>query len=102
MTLTPDQALRVKSQLVQFTSVQYLDRLGRRVGGWVVGEGGEDMRDDSAEILFQSFLQEELVSSSGMGMDAHSLMLSIQNFLCRPRRCPPSKVPLRIVLNRLS
>ena len=40
MTLTPDQALRVKSQLVQFTSVQYLDRLGRRVGGWVVGEGG--------------------------------------------------------------
>ena len=25
------------------------------------------MRDDSAEILFQSFLQEVLVSSSGMG-----------------------------------
>ena len=28
-----------------------------------------DMRDDSAEILFQSFLQEALVSSSGMGRD---------------------------------
>ena len=26
-----------------------------------------DMRDDSAEILFQSFLQEALVSSSGIG-----------------------------------
>ena len=32
------------------------------------------MRDDSAEILFQSFLQEALVSSSGMGRDVHSSM----------------------------
>ena len=31
------------------------------------------MMDDSAEILFQSFLQEALVSSSGMGRDVHSL-----------------------------
>ena len=63
---------------VQFSSVQSLDRLGRR----------GDMRDDSAEILFQAFLQKTLVSSSGMGRDVHSLMLSIQHFLCRPRhRC---------------
>ena len=38
---------------------------------WVVGVGGEggerDLRDDSAEILFQSFLWEPIVSSSGMG-----------------------------------
>ena len=40
------------------------------------------MRDDSAEVLFQSFLQEALVSGSGMGRDVHSLMLSIQQFLC--------------------
>ena len=33
------------------------------------------MRDDSAEILFQSFLQKVLVSSSGLGKDVHSLML---------------------------
>ena len=33
------------------------------------------MRDYSAEILFQSFLQEALVSSSGMGRDVHSLMI---------------------------
>ena len=51
------------------------------------------VRDDSAEILFQSFLQEALVSSSGMGRDVHSLMLSKQHFLCRhgvahPPRCP--------------
>ena len=29
--------------------------------------GGEAIRDDSAEILFHSFLQEALVISSGMG-----------------------------------
>ena len=39
---------------------------------------------DSAEIFFQSFLQEAVVSSSNMGWDVHSLMLSIQCFLCRP------------------
>ena len=49
--------------------------------------------NDSDEIRFQSFLQEALVSSSSMGRDVHSLMLSIQHFLCRPRRRPPSKVP---------
>ena len=30
------------------------------------------MTDDSAEILFQSFLQEALVSISGMGRNVHS------------------------------
>ena len=64
-------------------SVQSLHRLGRQ----------GDMRDDSAEILFQSFLQEALVSSSGMDGDVHFFLLSIQHFLCRPRRRPPSKVP---------
>ena len=52
------------------------------------GGGGGDTRDDSAEILFQSFLQEALLSSSGR--DVHSLMLSIQHLLCRPRRRLPS------------
>ena len=50
------------------SSVQSLDRLGR------LG----DMTDDSTEILFQSFLQEAIVSSSGLGRDVYSLMLSIQ------------------------
>ena len=38
---------------------------------WVVrgGGAGVDVRDDSAEILLQSFLQEALVSSSGSGRD---------------------------------
>ena len=45
-----------------FSSVQSLDRLGRR----------GDIRDDSAEILLQTFLQEALMSSSGMGRDVHS------------------------------
>ena len=41
------------------SSIQSLDRLGRRGG----------MMDDSAEILLQSFLPEALVSSSGIGRD---------------------------------
>ena len=77
---------------VQLSSLQSLDRLDRRV----------DMRDDSAEILFQSFLHEALVNRSGMGRDIHCLMLSSQHFLCRPRRRPLSKVPPGIVFERLS
>ena len=83
----PDLTLTV----VQFSSVQFLDPLGRRLdgrGGWVVGGG--DMTGDSTVILFQSFLQAALVSSSGMGRDVHSFTLSIQYSLCRPRHRPPS------------
>ena len=37
------------------------------------------MRDYSAEILFQSFLQDIVnVSSSGKGMDVHSLVVLTQ------------------------
>ena len=36
------------------------------------------------------FLREALVGRSGMGRDVHSLMMSIQHFLCRPQHCPPS------------
>ena len=43
-----------------------------------------DVRDYSTEIFLQSFLRAIIVSSSGMRRDVHSLMLSIQNFLCRP------------------
>ena len=78
--------------MAQFSSVQSLDWLGH----W------GDMRDDSAEILFQSFLQEALVSSSSMGRYVHSLMLSIQHFSCWPQHHPPSKAPWRMVLERLS
>ena len=60
------------------------------------------MRDHPAKILFQSFLQAAIGSNSDMGGDVHSLMLSLQDFLCRPRRHPPSKVPWRMVLERLS
>ena len=76
-----------KMVTVQFSSVQSLSRLDRQ----------EDMRHDSAEIFFQSFLQEALDSSSGMGRDVHSLLLFLQHFLCWPQRRPPSKVPWRIV-----
>ena len=36
-----------------------------------------DMRDDSAEILFQSLLWEAIVSSSGIDRDIHTLMLAV-------------------------
>ena len=65
------------------SSVQSLDWLGCH---W-------DMGDDSAEILFHFFLQEALVSSSGMGRYVQSLMLSIQHFLCRTWHRPPFKEP---------
>ena len=58
---------------------------------------GGDMKDDSAEIFFQYFLHEALGNSPGTGRDVHSLMLSIQHFLCHPRHCPPSMVPWRMV-----
>ena len=45
-------------------------------------EGGEN-EGDSAEIHFQSFLQETTVSNFGVGRYVHSLTLSIQPFLCR-------------------
>ena len=51
-----------------------------------------DIRDDSAEILLQAFLQKALASSPDMNRDVHSLVLSIQHFLYSPRRRPPSKV----------
>ena len=41
---------------------------------WVVGGEGGEGRDDSAEILFQSFLQEAIVSSSGVTRGKHSLL----------------------------
>ena len=52
----------IYTRSLQFSSVHLsIDRLGSR----------GDMRDDSAETPFQSFLQ-AFVSSSGTGWDAHS------------------------------
>ena len=64
---------------VQFSSDQTLDRLGRR----------GDIRDDSAEIFFQYFLQKAIVSSSGIGRDVHSVMLWCGGFFlaCEDHRC---------------
>ena len=56
---------------VQFSPLTY----------WVVRG---DMKDDSAQILFQSFLQEALVSSFGRG----TVIVSIQHFLCRRTASP--------------
>ena len=48
------------------------------------------MRDDLAEVLFQSFLRKANVSGSGTDRDVHALTLSIQHLLCRPGRHQPS------------
>ena len=73
---------------IQFRSGQSPPRLGC----W------GDIRDDSAAYLFRPFLRMAIMSSSGLGRDVHPLTLSLQHFLCRPRRHPPSKVPCRILL----
>ena len=60
-------------------SIQFIFLTKWVVGGGVGcggGGGGVGMTDDAADILFQSFLQEALVSSSGTDRDVHSLMLS--------------------------
>ena len=59
-----------------------------------------DTTDDSTKLLFQTFLQKAFVSSSGMGRDIRSMMLSFHHFLCRPRRRLPCKVSWRMVLER--
>ena len=60
--------------LVFVILVQSLDQLGHR----------GDMKDNSAEILFQCFLQEALVSSSGTGRNVRSLMeRELYRFLLR-------------------
>ena len=51
--------------------------MGRRGGG----EGGEGMKGDSDEILFQSFVRQAIMCSSGMDKDAHPWMLSFQHLL---------------------
>ena len=53
----------VACDMPELCKFQSLERPGRR----------EDMRDNSAEILFQSFLQVALVSSSGIGRDVSTL-----------------------------
>ena len=78
MKTLPDKFYRYSGQLSPLTEA-------------VVREWGGGQ--DSVEILFQSFLQEALVSSSVVGGDVHSLMFSTQHFLCRPRRRLPSKMP---------
>ena len=57
---------------------------------------------NSAKIRFQSFLWEAMVSSSGMGWDVHSWMLSIQHFLSWPQYYPTSNFPCSMALERLS
>ena len=59
----PYVTLHFQPQIVQFSSAQSFHRLRCR----------RDLRDDSAETLFQSFLREAPLSSSGVGRDVHSL-----------------------------
>ena len=66
---------------------------------WLIGSSGKHEGWFSRD--FQSSEQWPL-TSSGMGRYVHSLMLSIQHFLCWPQRHPPSKVPWRVILDRLS
>ena len=78
---------------ILISSVQSFDQLGRR----------GDLRDNSAEILCQSFLQKAHVKGSGMGTDVHSLMLSIQHFYSLPITALPTlQGALKLALEKLS
>ncbi|KAH3830584.1 hypothetical protein DPMN_103829 [Dreissena polymorpha] len=54
------------------------------------------MWDDDTEILLQSVLLCAAQSNSSMESDVDSLTLSIPLFFCRPRRRPPSSVPVDV------
>ena len=81
---------KVNTKLVWFSSVP-----------WLTGSSGGYDRQFSRDPLpvfsaggpCQHFWHER---------DVRSLMFSIQHFLCRSPHCPPSKVPRRMVLERLN
>ena len=64
---------------------------------WVIGGTSGAFQQRSSK----SFLQQAAVSNSTKGRDVHSLMLSSQHFLCQQQWYPSSRVPWRIVLERL-
>ena len=67
---------------------------------WVVrGTWAMIQQRSSSSLFYRTPLQAVLAWT---GMSTLFLMLFIQHFLCRPRRRPPSKVPWRMVLERLS
>ena len=68
---------------------------------WSIGSSGVT-RDDSAEILFTSRFSRRPLWAVLAWQGCPNLMLSIQHFLCRLRSRLPSKVPWRMVLERLS
>ena len=55
------------------------NRSDQSLGRW-------DARDDSAEVLFLSFLRDAIVSGSGRDKNVHSLTWSVLLFLGRSRR----------------
>ena len=77
---------------VQFSSVP-----------WPIGSsGGHKGRFIIQRSSPSPFCKRSLWAVSVVGRELYSLMLSIQHFLCRQRRRPPSKVPREMVLERFS
>ena len=73
--LLTELGIKLKMEMIMHCSTHRSSSI--QSGDWLSHLG--DMRDDSAEILFQSFLQGVLVNSSGMGRDVCCLMFSIQH-----------------------
>ena len=69
------------------------------VTDWVVGGIWGTIQQRSCSCLFY---RKPLWAVLAWARDVHSSMVSIQHFLCRPRRRPSYKVPLRTGLERLS
>ena len=94
----PEQSVAKLVQLVTKPDLTFtlcllsLDRPGRR----------GNVRDDVAAICLHCGMRVADSSKSGMLRDVHPFTLSDQLFLCLPRRCPPSTVPCRMVLERFA
>ena len=69
---------------------------------WPTGLSGGTWGTIQQRSSSSPFCRRPLWAVSGTGRDVHSLILSIQHFLCRPWHCPTSNVPWRMVLEMLS
>ena len=60
------------------------------------------MRDDEADSVFHLSLFWASCSNAGIPRLIHSLMFSVQLFLCLPLHLPPSKMPNKMSLDKVS
>ena len=103
-TLVPSQYCSMVIKALMVIHPQYFSVEFSPSADWVIGGcgGGGGLEGRFSRYPLPVFSAGDPGEQFWHGQGVHSLMLSIMHFLCRPRRRPPSKVPWRMVLERLS